>query len=54
MLNKEWNAAVRGHHSVAALIIDNCKLFNDEFGHLEGDKRLKILASIIASSSRRS
>jgi diguanylate cyclase (GGDEF)-like protein len=55
MLNKEWYAAVRGNHSVAALIIDidNFKLFNDEFGHLEGDKCLKIIASIIASSRRR-
>lgn len=55
MLNKEWYAAVRGNHSVAALIIDidNFKLFNDEFGHLEGDKCLKIVATIIASSKRR-
>ncbi|WP_133469793.1 diguanylate cyclase [Paraglaciecola marina] len=55
MLNKEWYAAVRGNHSIAILLIDidNFKLFNDEFGHLEGDKCLKTVASIIAKSKRR-
>jgi PleD family two-component response regulator len=43
VLNKEWHAAVRGNHSMAALMIDidHFKLFNDEFGHLEGNKYLK-------------
>jgi diguanylate cyclase (GGDEF)-like protein len=55
MFNKEWSPAVRGNHSVAALIIDidQFKLFNDEFGHLEGDKCLKTIATIIVSSKRK-
>lgn len=55
MINKEWYSAVRGNHGLAALIIDidHFKLFNDAFGHLEGDKCLKIVASLIADSKRR-
>ncbi|MGJ8679145.1 GGDEF domain-containing response regulator [Paraglaciecola sp.] len=55
MINKEWYSAVRGNHGLAALIIDidHFKLFNDAFGHLEGDKCLKIIASLIAGSKRR-
>ncbi|MCF2947281.1 diguanylate cyclase [Paraglaciecola aquimarina] len=55
MINKEWYSAIRGSHGLAALIIDidHFKLFNDAFGHLEGDKCLKIIASLIAGSKRR-
>ncbi|MDU0353144.1 diguanylate cyclase [Paraglaciecola aquimarina] len=54
-LNKEWYAAERGSHPLTAMIIDidNFKLFNDAFGHLEGDKCLKIVARVIAASKRR-
>lgn len=55
MINKEWYSAIRGNHPLAALIIDidHFKLFNDAFGHLEGDKCLKRIASLIADSKRR-
>ncbi|WP_158965593.1 diguanylate cyclase [Paraglaciecola sp. L3A3] len=54
-LNQEWYAAVRGGHPFSALLIDidNFKLFNDAFGHLEGDKCLKKVALLIAASKRR-
>lgn len=55
MINQEWYSAIRGNHPLAALIIDidHFKLFNDAFGHLEGDKCLKTIATLIANSKRR-
>lgn len=55
ILSQEWYSAIRGSHSMAVLIIDidHFKLFNDAFGHLEGDKCLKAIATLIADSKRR-
>ncbi len=55
MINQEWYSAVRGNHPLAVLIIDidHFKLFNDAFGHLEGDKCLKTIATLIANCKRR-
>lgn len=55
VLNKEWHSAMRGEYPLAVVMIDidNFKLFNDHFGHLEGDNCLIKVAKAIDSSKRR-
>ena len=50
-----WPFCTRNDYKVALLIIDidNFKLFNDEFGHPEGDECLKRVAECIRSTARR-
>lgn len=52
---REWRRAVRGGQPLSLMIldIDHFKLYNDEYGHLEGDNCLKRVASVISLSFRR-
>ena len=56
MVEKEWNRAKRKNTPISLMIldIDNYKAFNDAFGHLEGDKCLKKVASTISQLLNRS
>jgi diguanylate cyclase (GGDEF)-like protein len=55
VFNKEWHAAIRGGYSLAAIMIDidEFKLYNDEFGHIEGDECLKKIAREVNEARRR-
>ena len=54
-LLQEWYVAKRGQHPISVLMIDIdfFKSFNDNFGHLEGDKCLKKIAKAIKNMRRR-
>jgi diguanylate cyclase (GGDEF)-like protein len=53
-LTGEWRRAVRGETSIALLMLDaDCfKLYNDQYGHPEGDSVLKSIASCIRQNVR--
>ncbi len=52
----EWNRAFRDHKIISVMIvdIDYFKKYNDRYGHPEGDKCLKQVASILSSTFSRS
>jgi len=52
----EWNRAFRDHKIISVMIIDidYFKKYNDRYGHPEGDKCLKQVASILSSAFSRS
>ena len=53
-LEKEFARAIRHNHSFSLVVldIDNFKLYNDSFGHIEGNIVLKRIAHIIVDSVR--
>jgi diguanylate cyclase (GGDEF)-like protein len=55
VLQIEWARACRSGSSMAILMIDidNFKQLNDQFGHLEGDARLRDVARALASCATR-
>ena len=54
-LLEEWHRAQRDLHPISLLMIDIdfFKLYNDTYGHQQGDKALKKVAKIISSSFHR-
>ncbi|WP_057831525.1 diguanylate cyclase [Colwellia sp. TT2012] len=50
-LDKEWGRASRefGSLSLMMIDIDNFKAYNDNFGHLEGDTCIKLIAQALSS-----
>jgi len=55
-LAAEWKRSVRYNHTISLIImdIDYFKLFNDHYGHAEGDECLKKVAKVISQTMIRS
>jgi len=55
-MNAEWGRAIRENLSIGLLIvdIDHFKLYNDKYGHQQGDKTLKAVAQGINNALTRS
>lgn len=54
-LDAEWRACRRSGSPLSLLMVDvdHFKLYNDHYGHLDGDQCLKVIASALASSVER-
>ncbi|MCL2294453.1 MAG: diguanylate cyclase [Spirochaetes bacterium] len=53
--NSEWERALREHTPISLLIMDadNFKIYNDTFGHMQGDVALQSFAQVIAGTLKR-
>jgi diguanylate cyclase (GGDEF)-like protein len=54
MLQMEWKRAVRFHRTISLIMldVDHFKMYNDTFGHLQGDKVLKGIGSLLKNNLR--
>lgn len=55
-IDREWKIAFRAHAPLSLLLldVDNFKLFNDTYGHLEGDDCLRAIATAMSRAVKRS
>ena len=55
-LNQEWQRAIRDKAPISALMldIDNFKEYNDTYGHVQGDRALRLVAGILKKKVKRS